>query len=294
MSIDVHITTCHHTSVKCRDRQGLPPWSNIKSWTPEERLNISKISIESIKNFVKTSITDYKLFLLDDGSNTEDSKSWLNSLSDINVKSFPHRGSSSVINDHFSTIDSQYVFHIEDDHILFNPKSLNLNDICNKILDIEDIKVISLRSGLPSRKESPGINGDWGPRGFKIINDIPCIIYNRLGNSQHIMSKKTYSEFFPMVGNTGGCEDYLNRVMRNKGYKNVEIQLPIYAFHSHTLSYPISIPNSDEWNRSGDGFEYGIEDMDRYLKSKQEFTCTYYKQYPNEKVEEVLLNYNYD
>lgn len=296
MNVDIHITTCNHTDVKCRNRVGLPSWSNVKSWTLDERIDISKLSINSISNFVNSSFNSSeisKFTILDDGSNIEEYKSWLDSCG-VNVLHFLHRGSSFAINDYYPTINSNYVFHIEDDHILFNPKSINLIEVFDRLLSDGSIHVLTFRSGLPSGEKSLGLKGAWGPKGFKVVNDIPVILYNRLGNAHHIMKLETYSIFFPMIGNTGGCESYLNNIMEKNKLVNAEIQLPIYAFHSHTLNYKLDKHDSDSWNMSGDGFEYGIKDMDLYLKSKQEFICTYYKSYPDIKTRETLIDYNYD
>lgn len=296
MKVDIHITTCNNTNVKCRNRIGLPSWSNIKPWTLDERVEISKISINSIKNFVNSSFLSNELSrftILNDGSNVKDYIKWLNE-SKIDVNHYEHRGSSYAINDYFNDMKSDYVFHIEDDHIFFNPKSLNLIEIFDKLLSDGTINVLTLRSGLPSDNKSLGLNGAWGPRGFKVINGIPVILYNRLGNAHHIMKYETYSRFFPMIGNTGGCESYLNTIMEKNKFINAEIQLPIYAFHSHTLKYELDKFDSDSWNMSGDGFEYGIYDMDSYLRSKNKFDCTYYSEYPNNKIRESLINYNYD
>lgn len=302
MTIDIHITTCNHSSVKCRDRQGLPGWSNIRSWTNEERIDISKISVESIKSFIKNSTTPDQISrfsLLDDGSDLVNATSWLDSLKNIDVIRYPHRGSSSGINDYQKTIDADLVFHIEDDHICFNPFKKNIVKLCYDILTSEQaqrhrIKVLTLRSGLPSHKENLGINGAWGPIGKIKIDNVPLILYNAMGNAHHIMLRETYNTFFPLNGSTGGCESYMNNVMRLNSFKNAEIQEFIYAFHSHTLEYAIdNSPSCFKWNRSAEGFEYGIRDMDHYLRTGKKFTCERFVDYPESKECITIDNYNY-
>jgi hypothetical protein len=302
ITIDVHITTCNHTSVKCRDRQGLPSWSNIKSWTSQERIEISKLSIESIKSFVNQSTQKKQLknfSLLDDGSDIPAAVEWLESIQNLNVIRYPHRGSSFGINEYQKTITSDLVFHIEDDHICFNPFKTNIVDLCHRILTSEqasryNIKVLTLRSGLPSHPDNLGIKGGWGPIGAINIDGIPLILYNAMGNAHHIMLSDTYNKFFPLNGNTGGCEAYMNRVMLQHGFKNAEIQDFIYAFHSHTLSYSVDTsPSSFKWNRSAEGFEYGIRDMDLYLKSGKPFICNRYINYPENEEIITIADYNY-
>jgi hypothetical protein len=302
MKIDIHVTTCNHSSVKCRDRQGLPNWSNIKPWTNQERVEISKLSVESIKNFIKHSTQPEqisKFSLLDDGSDLEDAVKWLASIEGIDVIKYPHRGSSAVINDYYKTINSDLIFHIEDDHICFNPFRKNIVNLCEKILTSKlaiekNIKVITFRSGLPTAKNSLGLNGAWGPVDFLKIDNIPLILFNRLGNAHHIMLKKDYDLFFPLIGNTGGCESYMNDIMERNNIKNAEIQDYIYMFHSHTLNFDTkAIGNTDEWNKSGDGFEYGIKDMHNHLLGSNLMQCTIFEDFLQNKKTVEVKNYFY-
>jgi hypothetical protein len=148
---------------------------------------------------------------------------------------------------------------------------------------------------LPSDPSSPGINGAWGPKGFIKFGDYNGILYNLLGNAHHVMLKETYLKFFPLFGSAGSCESFMNNKMFELGIKNVELQAPIYFFHSHKLNYPIkNIPKTSEWNRSGDGFEYGISDMHEYLKSKKPILCDSWLNYPNQKHEFLAEDYYYD
>jgi len=303
MKIDIHITTCNHSSVKCRDRQGLPEWSNVKSWTSEDRIKISKLSVDSIKKFIKNSTyTDQisKFTLLDDGSDLKEAIEWMDSLKDIDVIKYPHRGSSAGINDYQKTINADLVFHIEDDHICFNPFSRNIVNLCEKILTSKlaiekNIKVLTFRSGLPTASNSLGLNGAWGPQDFVEIDNIPLILFNRLGNAHHIMLKKDYDLFFPLIGSSGGCECYMNEIMEKNNFKNAEIQDYIYMFHSHALNFETKfIGNTDDWNRSGDGFEYGIKNMHDHLINKNMMQCTIFEKFPKNKKMLELKNYSYD
>lgn len=303
MNIDVHITTCNHSSVKCRDRQGLPSWSNIKSWTSKERIEISKISVNSIKNFIKNSTDPHqvsKFSLLDDGSDIQEAIEWLASIRDIDVIKYPHRGSSAGINDYQKTINSDFVLHIEDDHICFNPFGKNIVNLADKILNSnlakeKNIKVLTFRSSLPTAKDSLGLNGEWGPREFVNVGNVPLILFNKLGNAHHLMLKKDYDLFFPLSGSSGSCECYMNDIMQRNNFLNAEIQDYIYMFHSHTLDFDTkAIGNTDDWNKSGDGFEYGIKNMHKHLLNRNMMQCTIFEDFPKLKKTIDLKNYNYD
>lgn len=303
MNIDVHITTCSHSAVKCRDRLGLPNWSNIKSWTSEERIDISKISVHSIKNFIKNSVYPEQLSrfsLLDDGSDTQESIEWLSSIKDISVIKYPHRGSSAGINDYQKTINADFILHIEDDHICFNPFGKNIVNLADKILNSDlarekNIKVLTFRSSLPTAEDSPGLNGAWGPKELIKIENIPVILFNRLGNAHHLMLKKDYDLFFPLSGSSGSCESHMNKTMEKYKFLNAEIQDYVYMFHSHTLNFDTkSIGNTDEWNKSGDGFEYGIKNMHNHLLNKNMMQCSIFEEFPKGKKIVDLKNYIYE
>jgi hypothetical protein len=292
MKIDIHVTSCHHSTVKCRERIGLPDWNNIKPWTSEERLRISKYSVESITSFVN-SINQQKIkrySLLDDGSDYQDALDWHKTILSPSILNFKHGGSSAMINKYAETIDSDLVLHIEDDHICFNPLKLDFVEICYEVLNSEEAKknnvgVITFRSGLPSDLDNVGINGAWGPKGWGKFGNYNGIIYNLLGNAHHLMLTETYKKFFPLNGSSGSCEEYMNKKIQELSIKNIELQIPIYFFHSHKLNWPINekSAHSIEWNKSAQGFEYGIEDMHKYLKEKKKIICDLYKGYPKEK-----------
>jgi len=284
LKVDIHITTCHHDSVKCRARSGLTPW------TPIDRLSISKTSIESIKQFVKPwrSRYDINLTLIDDGSNLALAKEWMNSLEEINVKSFDHRGSAYGINDHMENIDADLVVHIEDDHVMFNPEKLDWIRICYDILSSQRAKennvgVITFRSGLPSTKNNPGYTGAWGPHAFLAANNHEIVesthygllLFNMMGNAHHIMLGSTYKRMLPLSGNAGDCEAFMNNKLKKHGLKNAELQTHVYAFHSHTWEKPLPLnPTTDDLNLSGAGVEYGIFDMDQHFKNKKAIQAT--------------------
>lgn len=276
---NIHITTCHHSTVRCRPRYCDYSRANIKEWTPEERLEISKISIKSLTNFCNI-VTNKSIALLDDGSDMQKAIEWMDNEVEVNVIHFPHRGSSSGINDYISAFkntikDDDLIVHFEDDHIAFNPLKLNWAERCFQILvsetsRINHVGVITLRSGLPTDTSTPGYNGAWGPRGW-ISGDYEAPWFESMGNAHHIMLWKTYKQFFPLSGSSGKCEESMNIRLHQLGLKNIELQEHLYMFHSHMLNFKIDENNcsSNEWNLSGAGREYGIKDMDEYLRAKK-------------------------
>lgn len=295
MKLDVHITTCHRYNVKCRPRPHEGPNWNVKEWTHEERIQITKLSVYSVIHFCSR-LREHghvvNLTLLDDGSDIPEAINILNSLP-INIKRFPNRGSSAGINDHFNSLKESppdYILHIEDDNILFNPKNIDwLSTIDTIYNDSKDIKVFTFRSGLPVDPKDKGYTGAWGPKGF-YSNTVPCILFNRMGNAHHIMNWKDYQHFFPLSGNTGSCEEYINTKLATLGI-NAEPQIPIHCFHSHMWSYPISTNDLSMWHKTGEGFEFGIQDMYLYLKEKKPLIQKLYNK-NNELVIETLENYD--
>jgi hypothetical protein len=294
MKLDIHITTCHRYNVKCRARPHESPNWNVKEWTHEERINITKLSVYSIINFASR-LRNYghvvSLTLLDDGSDIPESIDILNELP-ITMKKFPNRGSSAGINDHYNSLRADppdYVLHIEDDNILFNPKNIDwLTSIDTIKQKNNDIKVFTFRSGLPVDPKDKGYKGAWGPVGFT-ASPIPCILFNKMGNAHHVMSWKDYSNFFPLNGNTGSCEEYMNSKLH--GF-NAEPQIPIHCFHSHMWSYPITTNNLNMWHKTGEGFEFGIKDMYEYLLDKNQVYQTLFDS-DNLPKTELLTNYDF-
>lgn len=297
MKVDVHITTCHRSDVKCRPRPSPNdgrPW-NVKEWTPEERLQISKLSIDSVQRFVNTMryYHDVELTILDDGSDNKEANEWLDALSllhSLNVKRFPARGSSAGINDHISSLKLKpdYIIHIEDDHILFNPKSLDIIGL----IDNGPEGVYTLRSGLPFEKTDRGFSGFWGPIGT-VKKNLQYIQYRSMGNAHHIVRYDMYKRFLPLQGNTGGCESYMNSVLQSLNIPNYEPQIHVHAFHSHTYKYPIESINLKDWHKSGEGYEYGIKDMHEHLISKKPIISQIWDTFPNKYFKLELDKYDY-
>lgn len=280
MIMDIHFTTCHHSTVKCRPRSndyGLPNF-NITPWTSEEKLEIAKISYQSLIEFCGQNVT-----VIDDGSDNNEAREWLASLP--SVKFYEHRGSSAGINDYIgelnkSTID---VFaHFEDDMIYFNPENLDWKSICYKFLqDNPDIATVTLKSLLPSKNiVDVAYHGAWGPIGWRdsINGSPPAILFNSLANANHISLKENYLKFFPLVGSSGACEHDMCMKLKNIRMLNAEIQIPVYAFHSHCLNRPLpENVRSEDLNLSGYGIEYGIKDMYEHIKNKRKITYSYFE-----------------
>lgn len=295
MKLDIHITTCHRHDVKCRPRPPESPMWNVREWTHEERLGISKYSVESIIRFVnllRSHGVEVNLSLLDDGSNIPEAVAWICSLEDkLKIYRYPHRGSSAGINDYTKALDCDYVMHVEDDHILFNPNNINWLEIIHKIRKSSDnIKVFTFRSGLPVSVKDKGYNGAWGPIGSSDAGDIHSILFRKMGNAHHIMSLKDYEQFLPLQGSTGGCEAFMNTKLEMLGL-NAEPQIHVHAFHSHMYSYPINTNNLSEWHKTGEGFEFGIKDMFEYLDSKNSVMSSLFETFPNKKLTSVLGDY---
>lgn len=294
MKLDVHITTCHRYNVHCRPRPHENSNWNVKEWTHQERIGITKLSVYSIINFcnmLKKYNHEVELTLLDDGSDIPESLEIINELP-IKIKRFSNRGSSAGINDHFNSLKNNppdYILHIEDDNILFNPKNIDwLSSIDYIKKNNEDIKVFTFRSGLPVDPKDKGFKGAWGPVGFR-KEPIPCILFNRMGNAHHVVSWKDYSSFFPLNGNTGSCEEYMNSKLH--GF-NAEPQISIHCFHSHMWSYPINTNKLSMWHKTGEGFEFGIKDMYNYLINKQPVLQTLFNK-ENIAYTELLENYDF-
>lgn len=275
MKIDVHITTCHRTDVHCRPRPHEGDHWNVRPWTPEERLNISKYSVESILRFFNhpcMSHHDIRVTLLDDGSNRPEVLDWFDEIDAdprIRTKYFRARGSAAGINDHISALPDNvdYIMHIEDDHILFNPESIDIFSLIDSP-DYQKYSVFTLRSGLPTCITDSGWNGAWGPVSFNNLSREPVMEYKQMGNAHHIVKFDKYKDMFiPLHGNTGGCEADMNR--RIKGL-NAEIQVPVHAFHSHLWESEVTNTTLNSWHQSGEGIEVGIKNMHEYLLSKKD------------------------
>lgn len=300
MKLDVHITTCHRPEVKCRPRYKESNKWNVREWTHEERLNISKICINSIINFSKQLEKfghEVNVTLLNDGSSIPAAIDWMYSLKDITVKSYSPMGSSGVINSHFNDIkdsDIDYILHIEDDNILFNPLNIDWLSIINSIKEINNtIGVFTFRSGLPVCAEDNGFKGAWGPKANYRLADTECLLFNRLGNAHHIMRFDDYKQFMPLSGNTGGCESLMNDRLGSLAKINCEPQIHVHAFHSHMWKFPIESNELNAWHKTGEGYEFGIYDMDKHLTEKLPIISTVYRQFPTEKESVELTSYAY-
>lgn len=281
MKIDLHITTCHHHDVKCRERPGL------KSWTQDERVKMSKLAVRSIEEFAKLHNHEVKITILDDGSDNENALLWLSTIdcfSNIQVRFFSHRGSSAGINDHMAELDDDVdlIVHIEDDHIMFNPLDLDWATICYDFLNSQEAKenniaVITFRSGLPSDKDNPGYHNAWGPIGFIETDKTKGIIFPKMGNAHHVMLPRDYKKLLPLVGSSGDCEAAMNDKLSSLGLKNVELQEYIYAFHTHTYEGELPDPvTSEDLNLSGAGIEYGLMDIYFHLRHRSKIDCSVY------------------
>lgn len=278
MKTDIHFTTCHHSTVKCRPRNNDYnfPGFNITSWTPEEKLEIAKLSYNSLSEFCGQSIS-----VIDDGSDNEDAIKWLKLLP--SVKQYPHRGSSAGINDYITSLNTTEIdmfAHFEDDLVYFNPENLDWKSICYKFLiDNPDVATVTLRSLLPSKDIGPPYKGLWGPKGFResINGSPPAILYKALANANHIALRDNYLKFFPLSGSSGTCEHNMCEHLESMNMYNAEIQIPVYAFHSHCLHRPLpEVVRSEDLNLSGYGVEYGIKDMVDYISNGKEITYSYF------------------
>lgn len=269
MKVDVHFTTCHHSTVRCRDRynNGVEGF-NIKSWTPEEKLEIAKISLKSLADFTQGKVD--RVSVLDDGSDNSNALEWLDSIKWCEVFKFPHRGSSQGINDYHKTIEADLVCHFEDDHVYYNPLDLDWSVlIYDFLINNPNVGVVTLISGLPCSPDDPGFRGKWGPIGMGKYNGLDVVLYRAMGNAHHIMLKSTYDKFFPLQGNTGGCEEYMNQRLESLGLLNAVLQIPVYAFHSHRYELPLpESPSTCKLNMTGRGIEYGIKDMYGAVKNR--------------------------
>lgn len=289
--IDIHITTCHHNSVKCRPRKE----GNTKEWTPEERLNISKYSVDSISRFVsvlpKNKISRFTI--IDDGSDYLPAIKWLESLTWPKVIHYPHRGSSAGINDYMTKLNADMVVHFEDDHIMFNPLSLRWDNICFDALAASQVDVVTFKSSLPSEQRDPGLHGAWGPIGW--LSEIQAIAYKSMGNAHHVMMADTYRKYLPLEGSSGGCETFMNQRLRSSKKINIELQFALYAFHSHLWSFPLQNKvTTRELSRSGEGWEYGIKDMHEYLLAGNPIACEWWENYAIKQKKTLnFTEYNY-
>jgi len=284
MKIDVHITTCHRTDVHCRHRPAEHEKWNVRKWTHEERLKISKVSVDSIFGFFQHGVDnhDITITVLDDGSNIPDAVKWLDHLEtykDVNVKRFPARGSSAGVNDHINSLDDDvdYVMHIEDDHVLFNPRSIDFFTIMSDP-HYSRYPLFTLRSGLPTCPSQRGWKGAWGPRSYVVgkagHDPIPgAMVYHKMGNAHHIVRFKDYKRIFmPLEGNTGGCEAFMNKKLDDAGEVNLELQIPVHAFHSHMWEEPITSSFLHDWHQTGEGIEFGIKNMHEHLLDRYQVT----------------------
>ncbi len=290
MRLAAHITTCHRDDVKCRPRPHEGPDWNVREWTQEERLNISKNSFNSILNFLSLLEGhghEVDLYVIDDNSNYPPALDWLNSISSkVKIIKSSVRGSSAGVNqwsDVEGVRDSDYVLHLEDDNLLFNPLNIDWLSVIDKIAKKNNnIVCYTFRSGLPVDKHNKGFSGDWGPKGAGHSDDIYFLLFNRLGNAHHIMKTEDYIKFLPLAGNTGGCEASMNNQLMSLG-KNAEPQIHVHCFHSHMWEYPIDTNKLQQWHKTGEGFEYGHKDMSEFLKDKNTVISEVYTSFPNKK-----------
>lgn len=297
MRLDVHVTTCHRPEVTCRSRPHEGNNWNVREWTHEERLEISKISVSSIIKFcnlLESHGHSVTITLLDDGSSLPKAIEWINSL-DIQVKRFSAKGSSNGINLHMQEVKKDppdYILHLEDDNLLFNPLNLDWLSIVDEVKKANDeIKVFTFRSGLPVEESDKGFRGLWGPIKASTIANIHVLFFSRMGNAHHVMAWKDYIDFLPLQGNTGGCESYMNSKLSQLGL-NVEPQIHVHCFHSHMYKFPIDNNNLNFWHKTGEGFEYGMLDMNTWLSNKKQVVSKIYQNFPD--VENLeLINYDF-
>jgi hypothetical protein len=281
---DMHMTTCHHSSVKCRPRtndyniEGF----NISGWTQEEKVKIARKSFFSLLKFV-----DFEnISIIDDGSDLPTGRALISFLGLhklATLYSFPHRGSSFGLNDYFSEkqLDNDtLICHFEDDHIYFNPENLDWKQTCYHFLkEHKDIAVLSFKSGFPTDPSFPDYKGAWGPIGWRESkNDLPpAFLFKFMGNSHHIMLYETYKKFLPLQGSSGSCESYMCKKLVELGMFCAELQAPIYAFHSHCLKRELPNPvTSKELNMCARGREYGIVDMFYHITNNNHISYSYY------------------
>lgn len=289
MNVDLHITTCHHSTVTCRPRMREYPRSNVRQWTKEERLEISKIAVNSIIRFCRPlqSRHNIRISLLDDGSDMPEAIAWLDSLKEIEVIRNNHAGSAAAINNYLKTIkpNTDLIVHFEDDMIPFNPEQIDWVDLSLRYLEsnqAKDNKVIGVhfKGGLPTDLENPQRVGNWGPVGFIKGNDsIPSAWKLKLiANFHHILKPQDYRLFLPLSANRGECEAMMGYRLQSLKRFMAEIQVPIYVFHTHMLNCSLpEIVTSEELSLSGMGIEYGILDIENHLKAGKPITCSVYE-----------------
>lgn len=280
MKSDIHFTTCHHSSVKCRPRTNDYKLDgfNITPWTTHDKLMIANKSLVSLSNFCNQQIS-----IIDDGSDYEEALDWLELLrgrpEKFRVLQYEHRGSSAGLNDYLNLIDddTDLICHFEDDHIYFNPEKLDWKQICYDYLtNNRDVGVVTFRSGLPTNPSFPDFKGVWGPIAFR-DGQVPAFIFRCMGNAHHIMLAETYRKFFPLQGNAGSCEAYMNNKLQSLGLLNAELQIPVYAFHSHCWKRDLpELVTTDELNMSPRGREYGIFDMAHHIEQSKTIEYMYY------------------
>lgn len=286
MKIDVHMTTCHRSDVKCRTRtnDSNVKGFNVTEWSPKERLEMSKLSVESVRMFIASlpDEHDVRFSLVDDGSDYYDVFEWLEELDKcdwIEVHRMVKGGSANAVNEYIKTVDddTDMIVHIEDDHIMFNPNKTDWAMACKEQLDRNIAKVITFRSGLPTQKDDPGLKGGWGPR----YSDERCIYFNMMGNAHHIMMYEDYKRMLPLQGNTGGCEAFMNQRLNKYQWTNAELQAEIYAFHAHKLETKLpKVVTTDKLCQTGRGIEYGLKDIDAHLRAGKMIECSYYSPHP--------------
>lgn len=284
MKIDIHITTCHHSSVKCRPRSNdyNIDGFNILGWTQEEKIKIARKSFLSLLKFVG----DNRISIIDDGSDLPNGKLLLEFIKKYDmadVHTYQHRGSSFGINDYFASKqldDDTLICHFEDDHIYFNPENIDWVKTCyNFLKEHKDIGVLSLKSGFPTDRSFPDYHGDWGPIGWRESRNglPPAFLFKSMGNSHHIMLYSIYKKFLPLQGSSGSCEAYMCRKLINIGLRCAEIQMPVYAFHSHC--YEKDLPDqvtSKELNMCARGREYGIKNISGHINNSGRILYSFY------------------
>lgn len=306
MVVDIHITCCHNSTMKCRPRGREYPRSNVTEWTLPERLEISKISIQSLQYFIKPLLSKHTIrcTLLDDGSDIPEALEWMNSLEGIEVIHYPKMETSAVINEYMKTVTKpDLIVHLEDDQIYFNPLNLDWIEIAHRYLTSKPFfinKMIGLtfRNGLPSDESNPQFYHNWGAKGFldSPNDNIKCVFYELISNNCHMMTWNHYKQFLPLHGNSGNCEALMSLAIRDNGLKFTEAQEFIHIFHTH--KYKEQLPDyvtTEELNLSGMGIEYGIYNIHEHLLGKGKIDCSkfLYKDSKKRIIERAIFEGNY-
>jgi len=275
MKIDIHIMTCH----RC-DYVPTAPGFNPNVWkTPEERLEISKISIDSFRRFISSvnqnSISSVSI--INDGSTYEPALKWLSSITDIDVVNYDNMGSGPAMSKYIESLDDDVdlVAHFEDDQIMFNPLNKDWADIAYRLISSEKeyggfIRAVCFRSGHGCISSSHHKYAHSFTKKYNLAyNTVPY-----LGNSQFVIDLDSIKQLLPIEGNRGNSETYINEKKNKLGIIHAEIQDHIFMFHSHVLEGGIpQIPNTDSLRNWVKGEVFGIKNLHQHLLGGNMIDC---------------------